>query len=566
VKLVVCFFLPVLAVAAQQAPSSQAAQPNQNQAATPPETKPEDLGIVEGQVTNLATGAPLRKAEIMLRGTERATAGAMPNTYTATSDAGGNFSIKDIEPGKYRLSAQRTGFVNFQYGARGPMRGGTTLTLSAGGRLKDLSLRLTPQAVITGRVVDENNDPIASAYVSTLRYTYQMGRRQLLTGAGATTNDLGEFRIYGLAPGRYYLAAKENQNDWETTIDASASPATERYVTTYYPGTKDPTTAVPIEVTGGAQMRGVNLSLVRARTFRIRGRVEGRPAAQVLFMPRGQPEWMSIDQRNHETGPKGTFELDAVLPGAYTLVATSWSDSKNMSARQDVDVGDSNVDNVVLVLTSGYEVTGHLAVEGVNQPNLDSVNVMLRPRDAGRITYGGLSDHLHDGDFTLSDVTPDNYYLQVFGLPDGYWVKSVHLGDQEVKDSGMDLTNGSPGPITVTIAPNAGQIDGSVMNDQQQAAAGATVVLVPEPKLRERPDAYKSTTSDQGGRFSLKDLAPGEYKLFAWEDVEYGAYMDPDFLRPVEDRGQSVSIQEGGRETVQLNLIPGDSAPAGRKE
>ena len=92
------------------------------------------------------------------------------------------------------------------------------------------------------------------------------------------------------------------------------------------------------------------------------------------------------------------------------------------------------------------------------------------------------------------------------------------------------------------------------------------MVLVPEPKLRDQQEAYKDTISDQNGRFSLKSIPPGDYMLFAWEDVEYGAYMDPDFLGPVENRGQSISISEGSRESVQLNLIPGDSAPAGRRE
>ena len=89
---------------------------------------------------------------------------------------------------------------------------------------------------------------------------------------------------------------------------------------------------------------------------------------------------------------------------------------------------------------------------------------------------------------------------------------------------------------------------------------------MPEPKLRDQDWAYKTTTSDQNGRFSLKNLDPGEYKLFAWEDVEYGEYMDPDFLKPVEDRGQDVSVHEGSRESVQLNLIPAESASKVQKE
>ena len=562
-KLVISLLLSAVAVLAQQTQSSQS--PQSNQAPAPPETKPEDLCIIEGQATNVSTGAPLRKAEITLRGIARATAGAMPSSYTATSDAGGNFSIKDVEAGKYRLSAQRTGFLMLQYGARGPLRGGTVLSLEPGQRLKDLSLQLTPQAVITGRILDENNEPVVSASVRVMRYTYQMGRRQLQPMGSASTNDLGEYRIHSLAPGRYYLAAKENENR-EPAVDASVSPATEGYVTTYYPGAKDASSAVLIEVGPGVQLRGMNLTLAKGRTFRIRGRVEGRANAQVMIVPRGQSQWMSIDGQNHGTGPKGSFEIDDVLPGAYTLTAIVFSSNKVLSTRQEVNVGENNIDNLVLVPSPGSDISGHVVAEGTNAPSLDSVNIALHAREPAMGFYTVPMGVVHDGEFTLSNVAQDNYDLQVMGLPDGYWVKSVQMGDREVRDAGLDLTSGPAGSITITIGPNAGEIDGSVMNDRQQPAAGATVVLVPAPALRDRQDAYKNTTSDQSGHFSLKNLAPADYKLFAWEDVEYGAYMDPDFLRPLEDRGQSISIQESSRETAQLNLIPADSAPAGRRD
>ena len=563
-KLVTCFLLLALALPAQQTRQPQQSQSNQPPA--PPETKPEDLCTVEGQVTSLATGAPIRKAEIMLRGSERPAAGTMPASYSATADAGGNFTIKDVEPGKYRLSAQHSGFVSLQYGARNANRGGTTLTLGHGQRLKDLSLRMAPQAVITGRVVDEKNEPIVSALVRTMRYSYAMGKKQLMPMGGAITNDLGEYRIFGLGPGRYYMAAKESQNNWEATVDASATPPADGYVNTYYPATPDPTAATLIDVGPGVQLRGVNITLVRARTFRVHGRVEGRHDSYVSFFPRGQARWMVMDGVEHSTDQKGNFEIDGVLPGAYTLSATLWSEQKAMSARQDVDVGENDVDNLVLVLAGGSPLSGRVAVESGTPPNLDSVTVFLQPQDQTRQVTGGLYDHLHDGAFSMSDVSPEIYRLRVDGLPDGYWVKSIRMGDQEAKQSGLDLTRGPGDTVTVTIAPNAAQIDGAVMNDKQQPAAGVTVVLVPEPKLREIPEAYKTTTSDQNGRFSLKNLDPGDYKLFAWEDVEYGAYMDPDFLRPVEDRGQPISIQEGSHESVQLNAIAADSAPAGQKE
>jgi len=521
---------------------------------------------MEGQVTSAATGAPIRKAEITLRGAERVTAGTMPASYNATADAGGNFTIKDVEPGKYRLSVQHSGFVSLQYGSRGPNRSGTTLSLAAGQRMKDLSMRMTPQAVITGRIVDEKNEPIVSASVRTLRYSYQMGRRQLVPTGSAVTNDLGEYRIHSLAAGRYYLVAQEQQDNWEATVDASASPAPDGYVATYYPGTADPTSAALIDVGPGVQLRGVNVTLAKARTFRVRGRVEGRHDANVSFLRHGEARWMSVDNGEHAIDQKGNFEIDGVLPGTYTLSATAWSDKKTLSAIQEVDVGEEDIDNIVLVLAPGTELSGHIAVESGTAPSLDSVSVFLRPQEQMRMMYSSLIGHVHDSAFSISDVISDVYHLQVMGLPDGYWVKSIRMGDQDVKLTGIDLTRGPGDSVAVIVAPNAGQVDGAVLNDRQQPAAGATVVLVPATQLREYQDTYKTTVSDQNGRFSLKNLEPGEYKVFAWEDVEYGAYMDPDFLRPLEDRGQSVSIQESGHESVQLNVIPADSAPGVQKD
>ena len=229
---------------------------------------------------------------------------------------------------------------------------------------------------------------------------------------------------------------------------------------------------------------------------------------------------MVMDGVEHSTDQKGNFEIDGVLPGAYTLSAALWSEQHAMSARQDVDVGENDVDNLVLVLAGGSPLSGRVAVESGTPPNLDSVTVFLQPQDQTRQITGGLYDHLHDGAFSMSDVLRRSTACGSDGLPDGYWVKSIRMGDQEAKQSGLDLTRGPGDTVTVNIAPNAAQIDGAVMNDKQQPAAGVTVVLVPEPKLREIPEAYKTTTSDQNGRFSLKNLDPGDYKLFAWEDVD----------------------------------------------
>lgn len=544
-KLLTCFALLALILSAQ---------PQQQQSTAPQESKPEDLGAVEGLVLSNATGEPVRKAELRMMGTER-TAGGVPLSYSAVTDAGGKFTIKDLEPGKYRLSIHRTGFVDMQYGARGPGRGGTVITLRKAERLKDISIKLIPQAVISGRVADEKNEPLASVQVNAKRYSYFQGKRQLIDAGTANTNDLGEYRIYGLAPGRYYLVAAYNQWDYEALQDRSANPTAENYVATYYPGTAEATAAAPVEVGPGVQLRGANLTMAKARTYRVRGHVGGRPNVNISFFKRGELRWMSTNVERMTDG-RGDFEISDVQPGSYTLLATAWADRKMLSARQQIDVSDQNVENVSLTVEPGIEIQGSVTVEGQGTPDFNNTVVALR-NDDGEFSAG---DRVHDGTFALDNVSLGSFRVHVSGLPDGYWVRSVKMGEQEVKESGIDLSHGPAGPIALTIAPNAGQINGTVLNEKQQPAAGSTVVLVPEPKLRDRDDAYKVSTADQYGSFSLKNIEPGEYKLFAWEEVDYGAYMDPEFLKPLEDRSQSVTIQEGSRETVQLSTIPADSA------
>src|SRR5262249_368718 len=145
------------------------------------ETKPEDRCAIEGQVFSVATGEPVKRATVILRRADLPPGSTgMPTSYTTATDAGGSFAMKDIDPGKYRLSVNRAGFVNGEYGSRGPLRPGTTLSLAPGQRLQGVVFRLTPHAVITGRVVDEEGEAMVNVQVQVMRYRYIQGRKQLV--------------------------------------------------------------------------------------------------------------------------------------------------------------------------------------------------------------------------------------------------------------------------------------------------------------------------------------------------------------------------------------------------
>ena len=142
---------------------------------------------------------------------------------------------------------------------------------------------------------------------------------------------------------------------------------------------------------------------------------------------------------------------------------------------------------------------------------------------------------------------------RVTGLPEGYYVKSIQLGKGDVLEDGVEFTQEPEQPLLIVLSAKAATIRGSVTG----AGAGVTIALVPQNnKLLERPEFYRTALTDQRGRFTLANLPPGEYKVFAWGDVENGAWMDPDFLKPVEEQGMPITMREGAAADLELKAIP----------
>jgi hypothetical protein len=495
-----------------------------------------------------------------------------PPTYITSTDAAGRFAMKDIDPGKYRLMVDKTGFVSTQYGARGSLRPGTILTLDRGKKVAEIVFRLAPHAVVTGRVVDEDGDPVANSQVLLARTSYAQGKKQLSYASGAQTNDLGEYRIFGVAPGKYYLSASYRSMVAMNALDRSAAAGSdEDYVPTYYPGTTELSAAAQIDVPAGGQVPNMSVKLVKVRTMRVRGHVSqaavpGRANISLMLMPRSNDSMGMNFGMNRSRPPdaKGNFELTGVAPGAYFLRASVFTGEKSYSVRLPVDVGNTNVENLNVTITQGNPLTGNVLVEGDTPQDLTDTRVLLRPRDPGMAMFSiGNGTVRADGAFKMDDVSPDQYTLTLFGLPDGFYVKTVRLGQTEVPPSNIDLSSGAREPLSIVVSPKAGQITGAVQNSKtQQAVPGASVVLIPQAKERKDDFSfYKTTPTDQFGNFTFKNLPPGDYKVFAWEDLEPGAYYDPEFVKPVDSNGEKVTVTESGKHAVQVTMIPAD-APA----
>ena len=526
--------------------------------------KPPERGSIEGQVVNALTGEPVRKAQILA---QRSDGGG--SNAAAVSDGGGHFLVKDVTPGQYNISAERNGYVN---SARRRGQRSDSISVSPGQQVRDVVIKLTPHGVVTGRVVDEDGEPLQFTSILLSGSNNVRGERRQFPAGSAVTNDLGEYRVFGVAPGRYYLSARYNENRNRFAEDRSpVKEADEGYAPTYYPGTNDPAGAVAIAVTAGQELHGINLVLRKVRTLRVRGRVVNTVSGRtnrnlrVMLVPRDGPRGGFFGQFGAMVrDPNGSFDIRGVPPGSYTAMAMLFSDGKQFMARQPVEVGSSNVDNVSLTLAPGVELKGQVRVESQTQVPLEKVRVMLRLRNPG--PFGGRTNEgqvTADGSFVLSDVSPDTYNLAIRGAPDTVYVKSIRMGDQDGLESGLDLTRGGVAGIDVLLAGNAGQIDGTAVNAHDQPASGVLVVLVPDERHRQQTSLFKFGTTDTSGHFTMTGIAPGEYKLFAWEDNE-AVYDDPEFLKPFENRGESISIREGSRETKQLKIIPADETSPGK--
>jgi hypothetical protein len=285
-----------------------------------------------------------------------------------------------------------------------------------------------------------------------------------------------------------------------------------------------------------------------------------------MLMPRNLPFFGGL--RPNFADAKGNFDIRNVAPGQYVLSASANDGTRNYSASMPVDVGNSNLENVNLAISSGVDFSGRIRIEGDTQQNLSNVNISLRPRDSNGIVFNGVPQARvkDDQSFQVQNAGAEIFEMTLFGLPDGFYVKSIKSGETDVLTAGLDVTRGAPQPVEVLVSPHAGLISGVVHNSSTgQPAPGATVVLVPQEKERlPQQQYYKTVTTDQNGSYTLKSLTPGEYKAFAWEDLEPGAYMDPDFMKPLESKGEPVTIRESDQKTLSLTMIPADTpAPGG---
>lgn len=543
-----------------------------------------EASTIEGFVVRSGTGELLRSAEVTLRSEQ----GSEP-LFGALTDSDGRFKLENIVPGNYRLFAEQNGYVDHQYGQVSPSRAGTVLVLAPGQTVTDVVISLVPTGTITGRIFSEAGEPLQGVTVRALRYEYQEGQRVFSRAGLVATNDLGEYRLYWLTPGEYYIsAAYEDRFQGlnalrEAVVAASPRAAStgaplpesldQIYVDTYYPGAIDPAAAAPVRVDPGAQIRAVDFPIYPTRAVTIRGRVVGPFSPEdgvspnLAIVPRNsrtgnRPGFMGEEgdgQGRNERRRDGSFELTGIAPGPYTIVALvrlgheDSSGGSQLAGFVDINVGEQDIEGLIVSVEPSLQIDGRMLVDqSVGELNVSGLRVGLRA-----MTYlptPGQSARLRDdGSFAFGSVPRAPYRVTVSGLTGNAYLAAVRVGGQDVLASGLQVVPDLP-TFEVWISGNGARVDGTVTVDADQVFTGAEVVLVPEDP--ERTDLYKVTGADQYGRFFIEGIAPGNYRLFAWEDAPSGAYRDPEFVRRYEDWGERIDLEAGAQFRSRPRLIP----------
>ena len=532
-------------------------------AQTPSQSK---LGSISGTVTDATTQQTITKAVVTLLDTKRE-GDEKDRSRTVTTDATGHYEFKDVSAGRYVVSAARPGFMDSSYGenkARHKKRM-VPVSLSEGQTLSGIDIKLQRGAVISGRVVNEDGDPISGAQLWAGQYRNIMGKRELLPSGYAQSDDRGEYRIHDLEPGEYYVSCNV---DPRSGIVAAGSD-NRAYPSIFYPNAVSAEAATPVKVAVGGE-EVANFDLVAVPSHTVRGRVVGvdDPNVHIALVSAVSP-WSANYGVGATPSKDGSFEVKNVLPGKYWLTAFHFSEGKQDIARKKITVADTDLNAVTVSFeASNVEMHGSIRLLGNTTLDVTKISVNLVPAispansddsedDWKRMIYARPGAIKKDGSFTITAEAGSRRVFAAaysrFGGFEDWYLKSVFFGGRDVTDTGFSPSAGAD--IQMFLSADGAEVSGVVTDKDGHPAPGATVVSIPEESRQSRRDLYTQTIADQLGRFRLRGVAPGQYKVFAFDDLEDQSYYDPEFLKQYSSFARDVKVEEKGKYSIEVKTV-----------
>jgi hypothetical protein len=547
--------------------------------------------ILRGRVLASDTGAPIRRAQVRIMSPDI-------GAKTALTDAQGRFEFKELPASRFNMSVTKSGFVAMQYGQNRPFEPGRPIELADAQVMEKADISLPRGSVLAGRVVDEFGEPVADANVSAMRMQFTNGRRRLMqSGRNATTNDLGQFRIYGLPPGDYYVSATLRSFDMMMDFMGPGGPTgstqSAGYAPTYYPGSASPAEAQRVSVAVGQELASVDLALQPVRLAKVSGTAvgaDGKPmsGAMVMLIPSMGEAMVFGPGGTSRTNKDGQFTISGVTPGEYTLQLRSSGammtevagaaamvfavntngpgapppgpQAEPEFASVPVSVSGDDINNLVIVSTHGAKGVGRITFEGGVKPEgITSIRVTAPPADqeGGPVIGLGGSAVKDNGSFDVSGLTGTRLF-RAAALPKGWFFKSVRVEGRDVTDSGIEFKPGEDvSGIEIELTNKTTNLSGSVTDDKGEAVKDYTVVVFaddPQKWVLPMNRWISSARPDQDGRFKVGNLPAGGYYAVAVDYAPSGEWNDPDWLERAQTKASHFTLDEGGTKSLELKL------------
>lgn len=492
---------------------------------------------LQGTVVDSYSRTPLPDVRISVF-TSEASRSASPHA-AAISDSRGAFSLPGLGPGRYTLRAEGNSVLPEEILLTVPGPGATPAP--------PFRLQMIRPATIQGFVFDEAGNGIANASITLLESRYVNGR-SFVGGAtqgpglsrrdlSAKTDESGAYRFNAVAPGEYYLAVKVQRSSAAIT----GTTANHSFPTVYYPNAINTTTATPISIRSGLDVRNADVHWRKVATVTVRGRAigvsENTPVTYYLMTPEGERVGLS-------TARNMTFEFRDIPPGSYQLTATARdqaSEPLGYAGSTRFDAADSDLDSVEIQLHPPADIVGRiLPAPGLSNSDLSKHRISVKYSSVDGQLAGGASGYSvvkPDGVFVLRHMAAIDWRLT---LSEGFLVRA--------KYGSVDLASTfNPGQelgatLQLTVGFQTGSVAGTVVDVNHVPSRSSFVTLVPNnPSLRELGQ-YLTASSDMTGHFSFSNVPLGDYRIFAWTAIAAGAYTDPNFLRLYESQGRSVRV------------------------
>jgi protocatechuate 3,4-dioxygenase beta subunit len=542
-----------------------AAQLAAGQARTTPQAPapPAATARISGTVKNAADDTPVARARVI------ATTPGLPEPRVTISGTDGKYALPDLPPGAYTITATRTGFAPYTYGQARSITG-TPVSVITGQQLTAIDLPLTAGGAIVGRILDEDGAPFAGATVDALVNRTQNGNEMLFSVASAQTDDRGEFRLFGLAPGAYYVSAGD-----PAFASVSTPKGIQHYSPTYYPGTPLADPARPVTV-GAAPPPRIEFKLQLVPPARVGGQLVPADAKPLrggtIVMTPLEGEGVPVAAPDPQLLPDGRFVFNGVAPGRYQIRARGQTDSEMVTlfAVYAVEVLGQDVNDIRMTLRPGALIDGVVLIDSKTGTKPDLTTLRVRaPFTDGNAFGDSLTGTVQaNGFYTLRGVMSGDHQMVVDGLQPPWVVTRVVSRGSDITDLQLTVeAREQLRNIRIFLSDQSGEVSGVVQTARHLPAANIGVLVcakVPVFWMR-TSRRLRVTFTDQNGRWRVAGLPPGEYFAVASPMIDESDLGRRDHLEALQTIGTPFRIEsDAARPTLALQVSPLVPAASGR--